>query len=136
MIILKSTRKTRAAARNAGSNYWHRRFVRDLDRILFSQASNSKSSEIRFGDYWACNRTWELLIPNFGIDSQRKRLSADSVTELWVISEEGRFPKCSIKAFAGFFIVSSGLNLVLLPCASRTLVSLLWEFRSRLESCL
>jgi hypothetical protein len=53
MIILKSTRKTRGAARNAGSNYWHRRFVRDLDRMLFSQASNSKSSEIRFGDHWA-----------------------------------------------------------------------------------
>jgi hypothetical protein len=136
MIILKSTRKTRGAARNAGSNYWHRRFVRDLDRILFSQASNSKSSEIRLGDHWACHRTWELLVPNFGIDSQTKSLSADSVTELWVISEEGRFPKCSVKASAGFFIVSSCLNLVLLPCASRTLVILLREFSSWLESCL
>jgi len=136
MIILKSTRKTRGAARNAGSNYWHRRFVWDLDRMLFSQASNSKSSEIRFGDHWACYRTWELFIPNFGIDSQRKSLSADSVTELWVMSEEGRFPKCSIKTSAGFFIVSSCLDLVLLPCASRTLVILLREFCSRLESCL
>jgi hypothetical protein len=33
-----------------------------------------------------------LVTPNLGIDSQRKSLSADSVTELWVMSEEGRFP--------------------------------------------
>jgi hypothetical protein len=98
MISLKSTRKTRGAARNAGSNYRQRQFVPDLDRILFSQPRNSKSSEIRFGDHGAGHGTWELFTPNLGIDSQRKSLSADSVTELWVMSEEGRFPKCCIKA--------------------------------------
>jgi hypothetical protein len=57
MIILKSTRKPRGAARNAGSNYRHRQFVPDLDRILFSQPRNSKSSEIRFGGYEAAHGT-------------------------------------------------------------------------------
>ncbi len=41
MIILKSTRKTRGAARNAGSNYRQRQFVPDLDRI----------QRDRFGDH-------------------------------------------------------------------------------------
>jgi hypothetical protein len=136
MIILKSTRKTTGAARNAGSNYRQRHFVLDLDKILFSQPQNSKSSEIRFGDHRTGYGTWELFIPNFGIDSQRKILSADSVTELWVMSEEGRFPNCSIKASAGFFIISPCLDAVLRPCASRALLILLLEFRFRLESCL
>jgi hypothetical protein len=57
MIILKSTRKTRGAAGNAGSNYRQRQFVPDLDRILFSQPRNSKSSEIRFGDHGAGHGT-------------------------------------------------------------------------------
>jgi hypothetical protein len=37
MIIQKSTRKTRGAARNAGCNYRQRQFVPDVDRIQSHQ---------------------------------------------------------------------------------------------------